>query len=47
MVGPYFFRMGGSITEGAIVVGIVNFKWCMVYGGHMKLAGQALRTTPP
>jgi len=35
--------MEGSFTEGAVVVGIVNFKWCMVvYGGHMKLAEQAL-----
>jgi hypothetical protein len=45
MVVPYFFiwkDMEGSFTEGAVVVGIVNFKWCMVYGGHMKLAGQAL-----
>jgi hypothetical protein len=42
MVVLYFFHMEGSFTETAVVVGIVNFKWCMVYGGHMKLAGQAL-----
>jgi hypothetical protein len=35
--------MVGSFTDGAVVVGIVNFK--IVYGiwRYVKLAGQALR----
>jgi hypothetical protein len=40
--GPIFFHMEGSFTETTVIVGIVNFKWCMAYGGHTKLAGQAL-----
>jgi len=39
---PIFFQIEGSFAEDVIIMGIVNFKSYMVYGGHMKLAGQVL-----